>query len=695
MDERRERKGRGEVNPDDYYAVLGVSRSATKAEIKKAFRKLANELHPDKTKGNRALEERFKGVKDAYETLMDDARRATYDSGGKGAVREQERRENGAREAEARREGFMNWANAWFDGKEGDSLRGRIIFGLRSGESLSAVKRRVDSQLDVYLNLIPPSEHEEWRRKQEDIMRQVEREYHQRGRGGYERRDSGTERSTERKRREFREWYNAWMNIGNPNGLYQEVRHRFQNRQSFREVQQWARDEIERKCREGGEPDVAFYRANVDQVLEQARNVQAERERKEREFKTWFDAWINTQGDNGLFQETLKKLRRGVDEDEIERLARAELAKRIREANIAPRTRDHYFAQMLRMLGSAFALHDEEVRQRKAAEERRENRKRELDAWVKSVGTWAYGEMKNNVPYAAVLGKAEEAVRGSIQQEEGLERYLQAVRDELVRAWETLEQEKRAQEERAKQERRARKEPSPEFISWFQGMKGRVEQQVRVSHQQELTLEEALEVQRAILAAQMNRQEVPQEGRQKYIDELEASVREAYVKIQQEKRSAEAEKKRGEFEGFFYPYLARLPGNCIKWLEQGYGGEKVQSAVFATIDRELEKLPREERTIYRDEISNTVEKVIAMHDWIEGLRTLCGNWFIEGKKIEVMKKAVDSQFKQREEHVPVAVREAFTKKKDEMMQKIEKACEVTRGEGGGLNEFFENYAKSL
>ncbi|NBS67583.1 hypothetical protein EBT31_01535 [bacterium] len=67
-------------------------------------------------------------------------------------------------------------------------------------------------------------------------------------------------------------------------------------------------------------------------------------------------------------------------------------------------------------------------------------------------------------------------------------------------------------------------------------MRRRVEQQVRVSYQQKLTLEEALEVQRAILVAEMNRQEVPQEGRQKYINEIEAEVRTACVKIQQERR---------------------------------------------------------------------------------------------------------------------------------------------------------------
>lgn len=63
----------------DYYAELGVPKSATTAEIKKAYRKLARDLHPDKNPGNKQAEEKFKTVSEAYDVLADDKRRKEYD----------------------------------------------------------------------------------------------------------------------------------------------------------------------------------------------------------------------------------------------------------------------------------------------------------------------------------------------------------------------------------------------------------------------------------------------------------------------------------------------------------------------------------------------------------------------------------------------------------------------------------------
>ena len=63
------------------YDVLGVSRSASEAEIKKAFRKLAKELHPDKNPGNREADERFKRVTAAFDLLGDAEKRAKFDRG--------------------------------------------------------------------------------------------------------------------------------------------------------------------------------------------------------------------------------------------------------------------------------------------------------------------------------------------------------------------------------------------------------------------------------------------------------------------------------------------------------------------------------------------------------------------------------------------------------------------------------------
>src|SRR5436189_269149 len=63
----------------DFYKVLGVPKDATEAEIKKAYRKLAREFHPDANKGNAKAEERFKEISEANDVLGDPKKRKEYD----------------------------------------------------------------------------------------------------------------------------------------------------------------------------------------------------------------------------------------------------------------------------------------------------------------------------------------------------------------------------------------------------------------------------------------------------------------------------------------------------------------------------------------------------------------------------------------------------------------------------------------
>src|ERR1700730_10914912 len=72
----------------DFYSVLGVPKDADAGAIKKAYRKLARDLHPDKNAGNKAMEQRFKDVNRAYEVLHDEKKRKLYDEFGEDALRE-------------------------------------------------------------------------------------------------------------------------------------------------------------------------------------------------------------------------------------------------------------------------------------------------------------------------------------------------------------------------------------------------------------------------------------------------------------------------------------------------------------------------------------------------------------------------------------------------------------------------------
>ena len=70
----------------DYYEVLGVSKNASEAELKKAFKRLAMKYHPDRNPDNKEAEEKFKEAREAYDVLSNAQKRAAYDQFGHAGV---------------------------------------------------------------------------------------------------------------------------------------------------------------------------------------------------------------------------------------------------------------------------------------------------------------------------------------------------------------------------------------------------------------------------------------------------------------------------------------------------------------------------------------------------------------------------------------------------------------------------------
>lgn len=135
----------------DYYKILGVDKNASSDEVKKAFRKLAHEYHPDKAGGS---EEKFKEINEAYQVLGDEKKRAKYDQFG--SAFEHGQAGGGASGFEGFRDfsGFADGFNINMDDL-GDMFGGfGDMFGFGGGRGKGGPKRGRDIQVDIAIDFI-------------------------------------------------------------------------------------------------------------------------------------------------------------------------------------------------------------------------------------------------------------------------------------------------------------------------------------------------------------------------------------------------------------------------------------------------------------------------------------------------------------------------------------------------------------
>jgi molecular chaperone DnaJ len=127
----------------DYYDILGVAKTATDEELKKAYRKLAMEHHPDRNKNNKESENKFKELNEAYDVLKDEQKRAAYDRFGKAAF------QNGGGAGGAGAGGFSGFGGAFSDIFE--NMFGDMMGGGRGGGGQNARGSDVQFTLEISL----------------------------------------------------------------------------------------------------------------------------------------------------------------------------------------------------------------------------------------------------------------------------------------------------------------------------------------------------------------------------------------------------------------------------------------------------------------------------------------------------------------------------------------------------------------
>lgn len=138
------------MNFKDYYEILGLDRTATKTEIRKAYRKLAKKYHPDSHPDNPAFDEKFKEISEAYEVLSDDDKKAKYDQYG------QDFEQYASSDFDPRQYGYasMNFGDMndqysdFFNMFFSDDLFGQFSQSRKRGQ---ATKQNVEATLDVTL----------------------------------------------------------------------------------------------------------------------------------------------------------------------------------------------------------------------------------------------------------------------------------------------------------------------------------------------------------------------------------------------------------------------------------------------------------------------------------------------------------------------------------------------------------------